>query len=124
MRALGPPCRGRCKRGRLGLWGGTKNRRSFPPKFKDFCEDCKPGRAQKIPTSEPSSRDGTAELTASHKPHIPQLVTTIVLIAAAFLGGALNSLAGGGTLVTFPALLFAGLNPIDANASSVGALFS
>jgi uncharacterized membrane protein YfcA len=63
-------------------------------------------------------------LTASHKPHIPQLVTTIVLIAAAFLGGALNSLAGGGTLVTFPALLFAGLNPIDANASSVVALFS
>ena len=43
---------------------------------------------------------------------------------AAFLGGALNSLAGGGTLVTFPALLFAGLNPIDANASSVVALFS
>src|SRR5260370_22499719 len=51
-------------------------------------------------------------------------MTTIVLIAAAFLGGALNSLAGGGTLVTFPALLFAGLNPIDANASSVVALFS
>jgi hypothetical protein len=80
--------------------------------------------ARENPTSEPSSRRGTAELTASHKPHIPQLVTTIVLIAAAFLGGALNSLAGGGTLVTFPALLFAGLNPIDANASSVVALFS
>jgi len=51
-------------------------------------------------------------------------VITVILIAAAFLGGALNSLAGGGTLVTFPALLFAGLNPIDANASSVVALFS
>jgi len=51
-------------------------------------------------------------------------VTTVILIAAAFLGGALNSLAGGGSLVTFPALLFAGLNPIDANASSVVALFS
>ncbi len=50
-------------------------------------------------------------------------MTTLALIAAAFLGGALNSLAGGGTLVTFPALLFAGLNPIDANASSVVALF-
>src|SRR5262245_44178067 len=57
-------------------------------------------------------------------PHIPHLVTTVGLIIAAFLGGALNSLAGGGTLVTFPALLFAGLNPIDANASSVVALFS
>jgi uncharacterized membrane protein YfcA len=51
-------------------------------------------------------------------------VTTVILIAAAFVGGALNSLAGGGSLVTFPALLFAGLNPIDANASSVVALFS
>jgi uncharacterized membrane protein YfcA len=51
------------------------------------------------------------------------VLTVIVLSAAAFLGGALNALAGGGTLVTFPALLFAGLNPIDANASSVVALF-
>ena len=51
-------------------------------------------------------------------------MTTVILIAAAFLGGALNSLAGCGSLVTFPALLFAGLNPIDANASSVVALFS
>ncbi|HEY1362082.1 MAG TPA: sulfite exporter TauE/SafE family protein [Xanthobacteraceae bacterium] len=51
------------------------------------------------------------------------MTTFLILIAAAFIGGALNSLAGGGTLVTFPALLFAGLNPIDANASSVVALF-
>jgi uncharacterized membrane protein YfcA len=49
-------------------------------------------------------------------------MTTLILFAAAFVGGALNSLAGGGTLVTFPALLFVGLNPIDANASSVVAL--
>jgi uncharacterized protein len=50
-------------------------------------------------------------------------VTVFALIAAAFVGGARNSLAGGGTLVTFPALLFAGLDPIGANASSVVALF-
>lgn len=50
-------------------------------------------------------------------------MTTLILFVAAFVGGALNSLAGGGTLVTFPALLFAGLNPIEANASSVVALF-
>jgi uncharacterized membrane protein YfcA len=50
-------------------------------------------------------------------------VITAVLIAAAFLGGALNALAGGGTFVTFPALLLVGLNPIVANASSVVALF-
>ena len=51
------------------------------------------------------------------------MITTIILATAAFFGGALNALAGGGSLVTFPALLFAGLNPIDANASSVVALF-
>jgi uncharacterized membrane protein YfcA len=59
-----------------------------------------------------------------HKPLAqPLVITIIVLTAAAFLGGALNALAGGGSLVTFPALLFAGLNPIVANASSVVALF-
>ncbi len=45
-----------------------------------------------------------------------------LLVAAAFVAGVINTVAGGGTLVTFPALLFAGLNPIDANASSVVAL--
>src|SRR3979411_1733757 len=54
---------------------------------------------------------------------IQLVITVIALAASAFLGGALNALAGGGSLVTFPALLFAGLNPIDANASSVVALF-
>jgi uncharacterized membrane protein YfcA len=53
----------------------------------------------------------------------PLVITIIVLTATAFLGGALNALAGGGSLMTFPALLFAGLNPIVANASSVVALF-
>jgi len=51
------------------------------------------------------------------------VITAAILTAAAILGGALNSLAGGGTFVTFPALLLAGLDPIDANASSVVALF-
>jgi uncharacterized protein len=51
------------------------------------------------------------------------VITFIVLTGAGILAGALNSLAGGGSLVTFPALLFVGLNPIDANASSVVALF-
>ncbi|HEY7244552.1 MAG TPA: sulfite exporter TauE/SafE family protein [Xanthobacteraceae bacterium] len=48
--------------------------------------------------------------------------TFALLVAAAFVAGIFNTLAGGGTLVTFPALLFAGLDPIDANASSVVAL--
>ena len=41
-----------------------------------------------------------------------------LLIAAGFLGGVLNSIAGGGSFITFPALLFAGIPPISANATN------
>jgi uncharacterized membrane protein YfcA len=44
------------------------------------------------------------------------------LILAAFAAGAVNAVAGGGTLLTFPALLWAGLSPIAANATSTVAL--
>ncbi|MGH6848881.1 MAG: sulfite exporter TauE/SafE family protein [Methylocella sp.] len=47
-----------------------------------------------------------------------------VLVAlAAFMAGFLNAVAGGGSFLTFPALIAAGLPPIDANASSTVALF-
>jgi uncharacterized membrane protein YfcA len=39
------------------------------------------------------------------------------------LGGALNSVAGGGSFIAFPALLFAGLPPISANATNSVALW-
>ncbi len=45
----------------------------------------------------------------------------VLLIAAAFAGGAVNSIAGGGTLLTFPGLL-AVLSPVMANATSTMAL--
>jgi uncharacterized protein len=51
------------------------------------------------------------------------MITAILVIAAGFFGGAVNVLAGGGSLISFPALLFAGLDPVVANASSVVALF-
>jgi len=41
-----------------------------------------------------------------------------MLLAAAFLGGASNALAGGGTFLTFPALLFVGVAPVKANATA------
>jgi uncharacterized membrane protein YfcA len=44
------------------------------------------------------------------------------LIAAGAGAGVMNALAGGGTLLTFPALLFLGLDPIAANATSTVAL--
>ena len=44
------------------------------------------------------------------------------LATAAAIAGAMNAVAGGGTLVTFPALLAAGVPPIIANATSTLAL--
>ena len=46
----------------------------------------------------------------------------IVAAVAALLAGVMNSVAGGGTLLTFPALVAAGLSPLQANATSTVAL--
>ncbi|MDT4966767.1 MAG: uncharacterized protein QOJ64_1504 [Acidobacteriota bacterium] len=45
------------------------------------------------------------------------------MFAAAFLSGIMNSIAGGGTLLTFPVLLWLGLDPKVANATSTVALW-
>lgn len=47
----------------------------------------------------------------------------MVLVLASFAAGAQNALAGGGSFLTFPALLFAGLDPRAANITSTIALF-
>jgi uncharacterized membrane protein YfcA len=47
----------------------------------------------------------------------------IFLFAAGALGGAINAVAGGGSFVTFPALLFTGLGPVAANATNTLALW-
>lgn len=44
------------------------------------------------------------------------------LVFAAALAGAVNALAGGGTLITFPTLLAFGVAPVTANATSTVAL--
>jgi uncharacterized membrane protein YfcA len=46
----------------------------------------------------------------------------IVIFLAAFLAGAVNSVAGGGTLISFPALIWIGRDPIIANATSTVAI--
>ena len=48
----------------------------------------------------------------------------IFLFVAAALGGALNSVAGGGSFIAFPALLFTGVPPIQANATNTIALWT
>lgn len=47
----------------------------------------------------------------------------LVLIIASFIAGAQNALAGGGSFLTFPALLYTGLDPRAANITSTIALF-
>ena len=41
-----------------------------------------------------------------------------ILFVAGLLGGTLNAIAGGGTFITFPALMFAGIPPVAANATN------
>lgn len=47
----------------------------------------------------------------------------VVIAAAAFAAGLINSIAGGGTLVSFPALLWTGRDAVLANATSTVALW-
>lgn len=49
------------------------------------------------------------------------MLSTALLFLSAFLAGAVNAIAGGGTLLTFPSLL-SFLNPVAANATSTMAL--
>jgi uncharacterized membrane protein YfcA len=43
--------------------------------------------------------------------------------ASAFAAGAINSVAGGGTLLSFPTLIWLGLNSVSANATSTVAIW-
>lgn len=45
-------------------------------------------------------------------------IESLFLFSAGFFGGILNSVAGGGSFITFPALLWAGVPPINANATN------
>ena len=60
-------------------------------------------------------------MTTSH--FFLQYSAPIFLFFAAFLAGALNSVAGGGSFISFPALLFTHMAPIAANATNTAALW-
>jgi uncharacterized protein len=51
------------------------------------------------------------------------LSQTIFLLFAGAIGGAMNAVAGGGSFVAFPALLFTGVAPVPANATNTLALW-
>jgi hypothetical protein len=56
-------------------------------------------------------------------PRYSSAVHEVVVFAAAVAAGAINSVAGGGTLVTFPALVWLGVAENVANATSTAALW-
>lgn len=51
-----------------------------------------------------------------------ELLPLLVITVAAFLAGGINALAGGGSFLTLPALVFAGVPPVAANATGTAAL--
>lgn len=54
---------------------------------------------------------------------LPSATEAAVLCAAAAVAGGINAIAGGGTLLTFPALLWFGTGALVANATNTLALF-
>src|SRR6266581_4695847 len=53
----------------------------------------------------------------------PDLPHVVAAFGAAFLAGAINSVAGGGRLITFPTLIWLGLSSVTANATSTVAIW-
>jgi hypothetical protein len=53
---------------------------------------------------------------------MPDLLSLLVITVAAFFAGGINALAGGGSFLTLPALVFAGVPAVSANATGTAAL--
>src|SRR5690348_14808376 len=52
-----------------------------------------------------------------------EISRVLIAASAAFFAGGINSVAGGGTLISFPTLVWLGLPPITANATSTVAIW-
>ena len=46
------------------------------------------------------------------------MISFSILFLAGLLAGSINALAGGGTLISFPALIWVGVPPIMSNATA------
>jgi uncharacterized protein len=58
-------------------------------------------------------------MISSLSAHVPYLW----LVAASFIAGVMNAMAGGGSFISFPAMLAIGVLPIQANATNTVALW-
>lgn len=54
----------------------------------------------------------------SHKSRVGPILIYLTLVVAGLAAGALNAVAGGGTFLSFPVLVWAGVPPIMANATA------
>src|SRR5579862_3689816 len=63
-------------------------------------------------------------MLVSGTPNCLTLAIILFLFVAGVFGGALNAVAGGGSFIAFPALLFTGVPPIPANATNTFALWT
>src|SRR3954464_11315451 len=54
---------------------------------------------------------------------LPSTLRLFVVVLISAVAGAINSIAGGGTLLTFPSLVGLGITPLVANATSTVALW-
>jgi uncharacterized membrane protein YfcA len=79
------------------------------------------GRGRRSSGGSSDDPDAPPPLTLAASVSLPASSLVIVAVAA-FLAGAINAIAGGGTLLTFPSLIAAGLSPLVANATSTVAL--
>lgn len=55
----------------------------------------------------------------AHVPHLRYLW----LVAASLIAGVMNAMAGGGSFISFPAMLWVGVAPVQANATNTVALW-
>ncbi|MDM9383988.1 sulfite exporter TauE/SafE family protein [Chlorogloeopsis sp. ULAP01] len=55
--------------------------------------------------------------------HPVTIFHSLLLFSTAFLAGGLNAVAGGGSFLTFPALIFIGVPPVIANATNNTAIW-
>jgi uncharacterized protein len=55
--------------------------------------------------------------------HLPHGAEYAWLVLAAFIGGVINSIAGGGGFLVFPSLMHVGIAPVQANATNTVALW-
>ena len=76
----------------------------------------------KLPSPNYLLPSSICHLASLHKPTLSPAKLLLVALASAG-GGMINSIAGGGTLLTFPALIGLGVSPVVANATSTVALW-